>query len=170
MNPLLFFWLFFKASLLSFGGLGNLPFLQNDLTALGWAQSSDFINAIAVGQISPGPTGLWSISLGYLIYGWTGAGLALAGLSMLPLLVLLLASFYYRIQRAQAVQNFTRGLALAVVGLTLSVAWSLARSAIIDWRAAAITLAALGLALSRRIPVVVILGLAAAAGLLIYAH
>ena len=57
-----------------------------------------------------------------------------------------------------------------MVGLTLSVAWSLARSAIIDWRAAVIALVALGLALSKRIPVVVILGMGAIAGLLIYAH
>ncbi len=170
MNALLFFWLFLKASLLSFGGVGNLPFLQRDLTALGWAKPTDFITALAVGQVSPGPTGLWSISLGYLIHGWAGAGIALAGLSIPPLLVLGLAAFYSRIQGVQSVQDFTRGLALAVVGLTLAVAWSLAQSAIIDWRAAAITLASLGLALTKRVPVILILVLAGAAGLLIYAH
>ena len=71
IDPLQFFLIFLKASLLSFGGLGNLPFLHTDLIALGWAQESDFLTAIAVGQMSPGPTGLWSISLGYLIYSWS---------------------------------------------------------------------------------------------------
>ena len=53
INPLLFFWEFLKASLFSTGGLGNLPFLHKDLIALGWATESDFITALAVGQVSP---------------------------------------------------------------------------------------------------------------------
>ena len=97
MNPLIYFWLFFKASLLSTGGLGNLPFLTKDLVSLGWAEESDFLTAIAVGQVSPGPTGLWSISLGYLTFGWLGAGLALAALSFPPLLTLVVAGFFNRL-------------------------------------------------------------------------
>src|SRR5512133_903257 len=101
MTPLLYFWLFLKASLLSTGGLGNLPFLHKDLVALGWAKESDFITAIAVGQVSPGPTGLWSISLGYLTYGWLGAGLALVALSLPPLLALAVGAFYSRMEQLQ---------------------------------------------------------------------
>ncbi|HEY3344692.1 MAG TPA: chromate transporter [Anaerolineaceae bacterium] len=168
MNPLAYFWLFLKASLLSTGGLGNLPFLQRDLTALGWAKSSDFVTAIAVGQVSPGPTGLWSISLGYLTYGWLGAGLALAALSLPPLLALVVNGFYNRMQNVPAVQDFTRGLALGVVGLTLAVTWSLVGAAITDWRGVLIAVGALALALSKRVPVVVILVLAAVVGLLVY--
>jgi chromate transporter len=168
MNPLTYFWIFLKASLLSFGGLGNLPFLQRDLTALGWAKSSDFITAIAVGQVSPGPTGTWSISLGYLTYGWVGAVLAAIALSIPPLLALAVGAFYFRMQKLQAVQGFIRGLALGVVGLTLAVAYSLAGSAITDWRGVLIALGALALALSKKVPVIAILALAAVIGLLIY--
>ena len=86
MNPAIYFWLFLKASLLSIGGTGNLPFLTEDLIPLGWAQPADFLTAIAVGNLSPGPNGLWSVSLGYLTFGWTGAALAflalIVGLSM----------------------------------------------------------------------------------------
>jgi chromate transporter len=168
MNPLLFFWVFFKASLLSIGGLGNLPFLNEDLIALGWATPSDFITAIAVGNLSPGPNGLWSVSLGYLIYGWTGALLALTALSLPPLLILVVASFYSRIEHQPTVQDFTRGLALGVVGLTLAVSASLATASISDWRGVLITFCALGMALSKRIPIILILALAALAGFLIY--
>src|SRR5512142_3187987 len=98
MSPVLFFITFLKASLLSTGGLGNLPFLHQDLIALGWAQPSDFVTAIAVGNVSPGPTGLWSVSLGYLTYGWTGAILALVALSLPPLSILAIAAFYSRIE------------------------------------------------------------------------
>ncbi len=168
MNPLAFFWVFLKASLLSTGGLGNLPFLHRDLLGLGWARELDFVTAIAVGNVSPGPTGLWSISLGYLAYGWLGAGLALAALSLPPLLALAVSAFYSRLETLPAVQNFTRGLTLGVVGLTLAVALGLAGTSITDWRGIVIAAAALGLALTKKVPVIVILALAAVAGGLIY--
>lgn len=168
MNPLEYFWLFLKASLFSTGGLGNLPFLHQDLIDLGWARESDFVTALAVGNVSPGPTGLWSISLGYLTYGWLGALLALAALSLPPLLALVVAAFYNRMENQPAVQNFTRGLSLGVVGLAITVSIGLAGSTITDWRGLAIGLGALGLALSKRVPIIVILILAALAGILIY--
>jgi chromate transporter len=168
MNPLLFFWVFLKASLLSIGGLGNLPFLNEDLIALGWATPSDFVTAIAVGNLSPGPNGLWSVSLGYLLFGWTGALLALAALSLPPLLILVVASFYNRIEHQPVAQDFTRGLAMGVVGLTLAVSASLATASITDWNGILITICALGLALSKRVPIILILALAALAGYLIY--
>jgi chromate transporter len=168
MSPLVYLWLFFKASLLSTGGLGNLPFLHKDLIDLGWAKESDFVTAIAVGQVSPGPTGLWSISLGYLTYGWVGAGLALIAVSLPPLTVLLLASFYSRIEKLTAVQDFTRGLTLGVIGLTLAVALGLAGSTVTDWRGVLIAAGALGLAISKRVPIFLILILAALAGVLFY--
>lgn len=168
MNPLLFFFVFLKASLLSTGGLGNLPFLQKDLTLMGWAKNSDFLTAIAVGQVSPGPTGLWSISLGYLIFGWLGAILALVALSLPPLLALLVSASYNRLEKLPAVQDFTRGLSMGVVGLTLAVALGLAGSSIQDWRGIAIAAGSLGLALSKKMPVILILALAALAGCLLY--
>lgn len=168
MSALLFFWLFLKASLFSTGGLGNLPILHNDLTGLGWAKETDFITAIAVGQISPGPTGLWSISLGYLTMGWLGALLATAALSLPPLLALAVAGFYTRLEHNPAAQDFMRGLSLGVVGLTVAVTLSLVSATITDWRGVVIMLAALGLALSKRVPIIAILGLAAVAGLVVY--
>ena len=168
MNGITYFWLFLKASLLSTGGLGNLPFLHRDLMALGWAHETDFVTAIAVGQVSPGPTGLWSISLGYLTFGWPGATLALLALSLPTLLAVGVAAVYGRMEKLPAVQRFTRGLSLGVVGLTVAVAWLLARASIADWRGVVITFGALALALSKRVPVIVILGLAALAGLLLY--
>lgn len=163
-----YFWLFLKASILSTGGLGNLPFLHRDLVALGWANESDFITAIAVGQVSPGPSGLWSISLGYLTFGWLGSGLALAALSLPPLLIVGVATIYDRMEKLPGVQNFSTGLALGVIGLTLTVALGLARTAIIDWRSVVIAICALGLALSKRVPIILILVLAALVGCLLY--
>jgi len=168
VSPLEIFLEFFKASLFSTGGLGNLPILHQDLIALGWAREQDFVTAIAVGNLSPGPTGLWSVSLGYLLYGWLGAALALLALSLPPLLILVVSNLYNRHQGLPVVQDFTRGLSLGVVGLTLIVSASLAGSAIVDWRGLLIALAALGMAVSKKVPIVLILALAALAGVLIY--
>ncbi len=168
MNPLEFFWIFLKASLLSTGGTGNLPFLHQDLVPLGWARESDFLTAIAVGQVSPGPTGLWSISLGYITFGWLGAILALVALSLPPLVVMGVAAVYNRIERNPAVQNFMLGISLGILGLTLTITAGLAQASISDVGGVLITLGALGLALSKKVPVIVILALGAAAGLLFY--
>jgi chromate transporter len=168
MNLLEYFWIFLKASLFSFGGLGNLPFLQRDLTALGWANPQDFITAVAVGQISPGPNGVWSISLGYLTYGWLGSLLALVALSLPTLLTLAINAFFNLMQKSLAAQGFIRGLALGVVGLTLAVTYNLAGTAIVDWLSVLIALGALGLALSKKVPVIAILAIAAVIGLLTY--
>lgn len=168
MNPAIYFWLFLKASFLSIGGLGNLPFLTEDLIPLGWARPEDFLTAIAVGNLSPGPNGLWGVSLGYLTFGWIGAGLALLALSIPPLLILVVWNFYDRIENHPAVQDFTRGLALGVIGLTLAVSFNLASASIGDWNGILIMLGALGLALSKRVPIILILLFAAATGYAIY--
>ncbi len=168
MNVLLYFWIFLKSSLLSFGGLSNLPYLHNDLMALHWAEESDFISAIAVGQLSPGPSGLWSISLGYLTLGWLGGAISLLALSIPPFLTLLTTSFYQQIEKYTLVKNFSRGLMVAVIGLTLGTTWTIGTSIIIEWKDLAIVLVAFGLALSKKVPVFVILSLAGLAGYLLY--
>jgi chromate transporter len=76
IDPLLYFLLFLKASLFSTGGFSNLPSLHQDLVSADWATDTDFGEAIAIGQISPGPNGLWTVSLGYITYGIPGAALA----------------------------------------------------------------------------------------------
>jgi chromate transporter len=168
MNPLSFFWMFLKASLLSTGGMGNLPFLHNDLIGAGLAQESDFVKAIAVGQLSPGPSGLWSISLGYLAYGWVGAVLALAALTLPPLLILGVQAVYSQIEKHPMTQNFSTGIALSIIGLSLAVTASLVNASIVDIGGLLIAVGALVLGLSKKVPIVVILLLAAVVGMLIY--
>jgi len=73
IDALLLFWLMFKAALFSTSGSGNLPILHQDLLARGWATDRNFAESLAIGQISPGPSGLWVISLGYLLDGLRGA-------------------------------------------------------------------------------------------------
>src|SRR6476646_2246739 len=101
INSFIYFLLFLKASLFSTGGFSNLPSLHQDLMASGWAKEADFGHSIAIGQISPGPNGLWVISLGYLTYGFPGALLALIAITIPAFLVLFVAAGYARIAQAR---------------------------------------------------------------------
>lgn len=168
INPILYFLLFLKASLFSTGGFSNLPSLHEDLLANGWAQEVDFGQSIAIGQISPGPNGLWVISLGYLTYGYLGALLALLAVTLPALLVLLVAAGYARIERQAWVQGAMDGVSLAVVGILLTVVWTILRQPGVDARGLLIALGAFGLALSRRVNVLLILALAGLVGYFLY--
>ena len=167
MNLAVFFGLLLKASLFSTGGLGNFPSLHTDLTARGWATEQEFGESLAVGQVSPGPNGLWVISLGYLTAGVPGALLALVAILLPPLLVLAVDRLYRRIQHHPAVEGFVRGLGLAVIGIFAVVLLGLLHGVGLDSRTIAITLGSIGLGLTRRIPVPVILALAALIGVFV---
>ena len=168
IDPLVYFLLFLKASLFSTGGFSNLPSLHQDLIGRGWAKESDFGQSIAIGQISPGPNGLWVVSMGYFTYGVLGAFLALIAIMLPPLLVLVLAAQYNRIEHQVRVQGAMQGVSLAVIGIQLSVAWTILHQPGVDWKGLGIGVCAFALALSRRVNVLLILALAGLAGYLLY--
>jgi chromate transporter len=129
---------------------------------------AQFGQSIAIGQISPGPNGLWVISLGYLSYGYLGALLALIAIMLPPLLVLAISAMYHQIEHQRWVSGLMRGISLAVVGLTLTASWSIISRNGSDWKSWLIGTGACGLGLNKRINILVILGLAGLVGYLIY--
>ncbi len=167
INPFVYFLLFLKASLFSTGGLSNLPSLHQDLPALHWAVNADFGDSIAIGQISPGPNGLWVISLGYLTYGYGGAGLALLAITIPPFLVLGVSAIHSRIEHQRWVPGLMRGISLAVVAIMISVCGTIIDQPGIDWLGWLVAAATAGLAMAR-CNIVVILAFAGLAGYLLY--
>lgn len=168
INPLIYFLLFLKASLFSTGGFSNLPSLHQDLIGNGWANQAEFGQSVAIGQISPGPNGLWVISLGYLTYGFPGAFMALIAITIPAFFVLAVSAGYHRIEHQRWVPGFMRGISLAVVGITLTVVWSIIQQPGTDWKGWLIAAGGFGLALNRRINIFVILALAGIAGYFLY--
>ncbi|NWJ48065.1 MAG: chromate transporter [Chloroflexi bacterium] len=168
MNQFAYFLYFLKASLFSSGGLANLPSLHQDLIDNGLAQEADFGHAVTIGQLSPGPNGLWVISLGYLTNGFLGAILTLLAIMIPPALVLVVSAVYNRIESKAWAQGLMRGIQLASVGLVLTVSWSIVISLGFDIRSFIVGGAAFLLAFSNRVPVIVILVLAAGGGFLLY--
>lgn len=168
IEPLTYFWLLLKGSLFSTGGTGNLPSIHADLLARGWATDRQFAEALAIGQISPGPSGLWLVGLGYLTDGLRGGLLATLALSLPPLLVVAVDRFHRRHGEHPAVKGFVRGLGLAVAGNVLVIMVLLLRANGLDWRSLLIAAASIALGLTRRVPVAVHLGLACLAGVLVF--
>ena len=168
-HPLALFWIMLRAALLSTTGTGNLPIVHQDLLARGWATDRQFAESLAIGQISPGPTGLWVISLGYLVGGLRGAALTLVAVSLPPLLVLVLVhGLYRRWGHHPATQGFVRGLGLAVAGVFVMVLTGIMNSA--GWNSTnlLIALGAIVLGATRRGPVLAVLVLAAITGIALF--
>src|SRR4029078_3023526 len=79
--------IFLKSSALAVGGLASLPLLRADLVPQ-YVTAAGIMQALAVGRLAPGPNGLYIVSLGYIVAGWTGALYALIAASVAPLVML----------------------------------------------------------------------------------
>jgi chromate transporter len=168
IEPITYFWILLKASLFSTGGTGNLPSIHADLLARGWATDRQFAEALAIGQISPGPSGLWVICLGYLTDGLRGALLATLAISLPPMVVLAVDALHRRVGDHPLMKGFVRGLGLAVSGIFLVVVINLLQENGVNLSSVLIVLGSIGLALTGRLPVPVLLVLAGAVGALLY--
>lgn len=105
------------SSLLGFGGLGSLPVLRSQLTAAGLAPDTLILHSLAVGNISPGPNGLYLVAIGYFVGGLPGALAASAAMCLPPLLVLPLQRLRNRLIHRRRFRAALQSLALAVVAL-----------------------------------------------------
>ena len=120
MDPLLLLLVFLKASALSIGGLSSLPLLRADLVTPGIATDEQVVQAIAIGRISTGPNGLYIVSLGYLVGGIAGAGMALVAATLPPLVVVPAAALARKWLLTERVAGLVRGVALATAGLLVA--------------------------------------------------
>lgn len=161
-----FFWLVLRASLFSTGGFGNLPALHADLTLRGWATQQQFAEALMIGQITPGPNGLWVLSIGYLMDGVRGALLTLLAIVLPPLLVLGMDRVYRQVQGHPMFAGFLQGLTLGTVGVFGVTLWRLLSGSGMDAFTVGVVLVAFALGVRYRSSYVLILALGAVAGLI----
>ena len=137
---------FLKAGALTFGsGLVIVPFLQQGVVQqYGWLNERDFLVAVAVGMISPGPVVITATFVGYLVAGFAGSLAATIGI-FLPsfILVLVAAPILARHRANSSVQGFVKGAYAAAIGTILGACVLLGRIAIGDWLTTLIGCAAL---------------------------
>src|SRR6266852_3016584 len=137
---------FLKAGSLTFGsGLVIVPFLEKGLVQnTGWLNERQFLVAVAIGMISPGPVVITATFVGYLVAGFWGATVSTIGI-FLPsfLLVLVVAPILIRHRAQPDVRGFVKGAYAAAIGTIVGASVLLGRIAIGDWLTALITVASL---------------------------
>ncbi len=120
MDPLWFFLVLVRASILSLGGQTGVPLLRDDLVRSGVMTDVQLIQALTIGRLGTGPGGLYIVAIGYMVLGWAGAALALLAAVLPPLLVLPLSGYLRPRMPQPRVNGLMRGLALASSGLVAS--------------------------------------------------
>ena len=133
------FWLFAQAGAVVFGsGLAIVPFLYGELVQThAWLNDRQFLDAVAVAMITPGPVVITVAFVGYLVAGPMGMTMAAAGV-FLPvyLFVVIPAPYFRRIRSQPVVKAFVDGVSAAATGAIGGAAYVLAARAIVDvWTA-----------------------------------
>ncbi len=135
------FLFFLKTGLMIFGsGLVIVPFLKAYVVdQYHWLGDREFLDAVAIGMISPGPVVITATFVGYLLAGFTGALLATAGIFAPPLLFTIVAApLLIRYRANPHLKATIRGITVAVVGVLAGTTVLVGKAAITDWLTAAV--------------------------------
>ena len=164
------FLFFAKAGSVVFGsGLAIVPFLYGDVVLQNhWLTDKQFVDAVAVSMITPGPLVITVAFIGYLVSALPGAIAASLGV-FLPvyLFVVILTPFYERIAKNAKVSAFIFGVTAATTGAIAGSLFNLGRHSLTDLPSMAITSVTIILLLRFKIPEPIIVIVAAIIGYLI---
>ena len=146
-----------------------MPFLYGGVVQeYGWLNDQQFLDAVAVAMLTPGPIVITVAFIGYLVASFPGAVAAAVGV-FLPvyLFVVIPFPFFDRISGNAKVKAFVAGVTAAASGTIAGACFVLARRAIIDVPTLLIGLAVLGITWRFKVPEPLLIAAGAAAGLII---
>jgi len=162
---------FLKAGSLTFGsGLVIVPFLEQGLVQqYGWLDQRQFLIAVAIGMISPGPVVITATFVGYLVAGFWCSLISTLGI-FLPsfLLVLIVAPLLARHRANANVQGFVKGAYAAAIGTILGACILLGKIAIGDWLTAAVGIVSLAVLFRWKVSNPMLIAATAVIGLIAY--
>lgn len=162
---------FTKAGWFVFGsGLAVIPFLYGGVVqGHHWLTPHQFVDAVAVALITPGPVVITVAFIGYLVAGWAGATAAAAGIFFpVYLVVVALAPSYKRWSKNPQLSAFVRGVTAAATGAIAGSVIVLARRSIYDLPTAIIAAASLAILFRWKVPEPAIIAVAAVLGLALH--
>ena len=165
------FWFFVKAGAVVFGsGLAIVPFLYGGVVGqYHWLTERQFLDAVAVSMITPGPVVITVAFIGYLTAGPLGACAAALGVFLPVYVVVIVAAPHFnRFAQDPRVKAFVDGVTAAATGAIAGAAWVLGKRAITDLPTAAIAAATLALLFrTRRLPEPLLIVAAGVGGVLL---
>jgi chromate transporter len=157
---------FLKIGVVFYGGAYVLLALFNSelVERLGWINHQQLIDAIAAGQVTPGPISTAATFIGYLLGGWPSALLAtLAFFIPSFILVAVISRFIPLLRKKWWTGAFLDGVNVAAVGLMVAVTWTIGRAGVVDWFTIALAVIAVVLVFRFRVnSALLVLGGAAA--------
>jgi len=163
-------WLFLRFGVTLFGsGYLLVAYLQTTLVdRLALLTTAQLLEAIVIGEMTPGPLFTVSTAVGYLLAGGAGAIVATVAIFLPSFpLAMLLGRIMPRLSRSTVARHVLRGLGAAVVGVMLAVALTIAQRVITDVPSAAIALGALGILRFTRLGPIALVPVGAMVGLLL---
>ena len=147
-----------------------IPIIQDlVVNGHGWLTRKEFVDGLAISQITPGPILITSAFIGYKVAGLVGAVAATLGMFVPPAALMIVGmSFLNRLKASAAVQAALEGIRPAVVGMLIAAAFIVGRTAPWHWASALILAAALVALIRFKVETALIIPAAGLAGLVFY--
>lgn len=165
-------WYFAEAGAFVFGsGLAIVPFLHGGVVdQFHWLNERQFLDAVAVAMITPGPVVITVAFIGFLVAGFSGAVVSAIGVFLPPyLIVIFLAPHFRRWSGNAKVKTFVAGVTAAAAGAIGGAAYVLGRRAIIDIPTVVIALVVLAIMTkTKKVPEPLLILSAGLVGLLLH--
>ncbi len=167
MNPWVLYLLLLKATITSFSGLASLPIIREDLVVQRQVLTDEQLNmAVVVSRTTPGPVGIFVVSIGYSVGGVPGAIAGWLAICTPALVAIPLIGYTARHVRHRRIRSMARALVVASAALLLSAAWPLGQDTLIGPLPMAIAIGSLGVLLVTKLDTLWVVVAASVAGLL----
>ena len=152
------------------GGYVIIPAIQQIVVdGLNWLTTKEFADAIAMGQITPGPIFISATFIGYKVGGFLGAVAATLSIFFPPAFLMIFCShFIDRIKNSKAISAIFKGLRPAVIGMIFAAAFTIGKGIEIHWISVLIFLAVLISAIKYKVNVVYLIPVSGIAGMLLF--
>ncbi|UOB16043.1 chromate efflux transporter [Abyssalbus ytuae] len=152
------------------GGYVIIPIMQDIIVSeLGWLSIKEFTDAIAMGQLTPGPIFISATFIGYKVGGILGAITATLAIFVPPgLMMLFFSEFFNKIRHSKFVIAAFKGLHPAVIGMIFAAVFTIGKSIPFSWFSVCVFIAILIASLKYKIDVVYLIPLSGISGVLFF--
>ncbi|MHC4807289.1 MAG: chromate transporter, partial [Planctomycetota bacterium] len=128
-------WVFLKIGTFTFGGgIVIIPMIENEVVNnYGWLTKTEFIDAVTLGQVTPGPVIISATFIGYKVCGILGATIATASVILPSFVMICLATeVIKKFRENKILANFLRGARVAVIGMVFGAGVNIGRNSLVD--------------------------------------
>ena len=171
VSTLKLFFIFLKVGAILYGsGYVLFAYLDAELVTRGLLTRSELIDAIAIGQFTPGPVLSTSTFIGYQLSGFKGALVATTGI-FLPsfLFVLILNPFIPKMRQSKMLRYFLDSVNVAAVAVMLAVLVVMTKETLVEWQSVLVALVAIGLTFKTKVSTIWTIIIGALLGFLLIA-